>query len=218
MGEGLFPSAARFNHACAPNVGLSFDSWGCLVASAARDASKGEELFISYVGVVAAAATGGGDAAAAALSSAGPVGGVAGHGRQESRAQQPTNKRHLRGGGGSGAGGSSRALVGDPATAAASPQVLGGGPSTLELAAARSGLRGRAERPAAAPAALAAAADAVQRVHSGSASGGNVVKAVRRERQLTPLGCSGMRRAERRERLLRTYLFECSCDLCARGG
>lgn len=51
VGEGLFPSAARFNHSCLPSVGLSFDSWGCLVATAARDVKQGEEFTISYVGV-----------------------------------------------------------------------------------------------------------------------------------------------------------------------
>lgn len=36
VGEGLFPSAARFNHSCEPSVGLYFDGWGCLVAKAAK--------------------------------------------------------------------------------------------------------------------------------------------------------------------------------------
>lgn len=30
VGEGLFPSAARFNHACVPNVAHTLDEWGCL--------------------------------------------------------------------------------------------------------------------------------------------------------------------------------------------
>ena len=77
VGEGLFPSAARFNHSCEPlvrscvepceplssyillssyprmmiQVGLSFDSWGCLVATAGQEIARGEELLISYVGV-----------------------------------------------------------------------------------------------------------------------------------------------------------------------
>ena len=167
VGEGLFPSAARFNHACAPNVGLSFDSWGCLVASAARDAVQGEELFISYVGVVAegdsaaaAAAAEDGPAeatAAAAPSTAGLFRGTMLEPRRKMRAQQQQQ---------------SLALVGSSS-------------------ALSRGARGGVELVRAAHQAVAASTG--KRVHSSSA------------------------RAERRGRLLHTYLFECDCDLCARG-
>ena len=50
IGEALYPSAARFNHSCDPNCGLSFIR-GRLEVRAARSISKGSELFISYVGV-----------------------------------------------------------------------------------------------------------------------------------------------------------------------
>ena len=163
MGEGLFPSAARFNHACAPNVGLSFDSWGCLVASAARDAAQGEELFISYVGAVAVS-----ECAVVAEGSSIAAG--------EKRSDADTVTVGL----------------GDSGRAAALP-------------CSRQGPRAR-------------------RCDDGQPRGGGSRGGVMEEGN--GRGSSGGRgggegsnaRAERRGRLLRTYLFECDCKLCARGG
>ena len=51
VGEALYPSASRFNHSCDPNCGLSFAQNGRLEVRAAKRILKGEEMFISYVGV-----------------------------------------------------------------------------------------------------------------------------------------------------------------------
>ena len=48
VGEGVFPSAARFNHDCDPNCRVRFDQWGCLTVHARREACPGEELTITY--------------------------------------------------------------------------------------------------------------------------------------------------------------------------
>ena len=48
MGEGLYPSGARFNHDCDPNCRISFDATGCLCVHARRRIAKGEELCITY--------------------------------------------------------------------------------------------------------------------------------------------------------------------------
>ncbi|KAG1677622.1 hypothetical protein FOA52_010403 [Chlamydomonas sp. UWO 241] len=51
VGEGLFPSVARFNHSCAPNIVLSYDEAGCCCARVAPGmrVSAGDQLFTAYV-------------------------------------------------------------------------------------------------------------------------------------------------------------------------
>jgi hypothetical protein len=48
-GIGVYPSAARINHSCAPNCHHSSDAHGCLVVDTVRDIRKGEEVTIPYV-------------------------------------------------------------------------------------------------------------------------------------------------------------------------
>ena len=187
MGEGLFPSAARFNHACGPNVGLSFDSWGCLVASAAWDAAQGEELFISYVGVGAAAAEDGFAAAAAAAAEDGFAAAAAAAGAAEDGP----------------AAAAAAAAEDGPAEAAAAAAEDGPAEAAAAAAPSTTGLvRGTMLEPR--------RKTRTQQLQSPELVVGGSLSA-------QPRGASGSARAERRGRLLRTYLFECDCDLCARG-
>ena len=48
LGEGLYPTGARFNHDCDPNCRISFDTYGCLCVHARRAIRRGEELCITY--------------------------------------------------------------------------------------------------------------------------------------------------------------------------
>lgn len=50
-GVGVYPSASRFNHSCAPNCAQRFDSFACVVVETTRAIKKGEELTIPYVDV-----------------------------------------------------------------------------------------------------------------------------------------------------------------------
>ena len=51
VGEGLYPSVARLNHSCAPNVKLSFDAYGCCCVHVREGMAvkEGEELLVAYI-------------------------------------------------------------------------------------------------------------------------------------------------------------------------
>ena len=49
---GVYPSAAMFNHDCAPNAAQRFDAFGCVRVETTRRVRKGEELTIPYVDVM----------------------------------------------------------------------------------------------------------------------------------------------------------------------
>ena len=52
IGVGVYPSAAMFNHDCAPNAAQRFDAFGCVRVETTRRVRKGEELTIPYVDVM----------------------------------------------------------------------------------------------------------------------------------------------------------------------
>lgn len=51
IGLGVYPSAARFNHSCAPNCHQRFDEYACAVIETNCAVKKGTELTIPYVDI-----------------------------------------------------------------------------------------------------------------------------------------------------------------------